>query len=358
MHTFIWSLWSGRRGGRRPRRALARRVGSSHHRRTRGRPRGQALRPPAAGRPARRPRRRSRLPGQPAPPGLALRLLALAVQGRSACRWSIVPPGEIALVVAADGAAIPPERILGREVDVRQLPGRARVPARRRRDGPPARHPDRRHLPHQPGALPGRAPRQRDAASACRRDELHVLPGPARPGRHRDRRSTAGPSPPATSPARRSPATTASRTARRSSTPAAAAACRRRSLLSGSWNLNPWFVQVELMPMTEIPIGYVGVVVSYVGARARRRLGRRLHARRPGRARPQGRVGRAAAARQAPDQHARDEGGARADHQHRPQLGDAHRGAPVRRAAVADHGALEGRLRLHRSTSRRSSTSA
>jgi len=36
-------------------------------------------------------------------------------------------------------------------------------------------------------------------------------------------------------------------------------------LLSGSWNLNLWFVQVELIPMTEIPIGYVGVVVSYVG---------------------------------------------------------------------------------------------
>jgi uncharacterized membrane protein YqiK len=36
-------------------------------------------------------------------------------------------------------------------------------------------------------------------------------------------------------------------------------------LLAGSWNLNPWFVNVELIPMTEIPIGYVGVVVSYVG---------------------------------------------------------------------------------------------
>ena len=36
-------------------------------------------------------------------------------------------------------------------------------------------------------------------------------------------------------------------------------------LLSGSWNLNPWFVQVEQVPLTEIPIGYVGVVVSYVG---------------------------------------------------------------------------------------------
>ncbi|OUC15934.1 MAG: band 7 protein [Alkalinema sp. CACIAM 70d] len=36
-------------------------------------------------------------------------------------------------------------------------------------------------------------------------------------------------------------------------------------LLSGSWNLNPWLVQVEQVPMTEIPIGYVGVVISYVG---------------------------------------------------------------------------------------------
>ncbi len=36
-------------------------------------------------------------------------------------------------------------------------------------------------------------------------------------------------------------------------------------LLSGSWNLNPWFVQVEQVPMTQIPIGHVGIVISYVG---------------------------------------------------------------------------------------------
>ncbi|HKZ71096.1 MAG TPA: flotillin family protein [Anaerolineales bacterium] len=36
-------------------------------------------------------------------------------------------------------------------------------------------------------------------------------------------------------------------------------------LLSGTWNLNPWFLVVEQVPMTEIPIGYVGVVISYVG---------------------------------------------------------------------------------------------
>ncbi|HEX2618911.1 MAG TPA: SPFH domain-containing protein, partial [Phototrophicaceae bacterium] len=36
-------------------------------------------------------------------------------------------------------------------------------------------------------------------------------------------------------------------------------------LLSGSWNLNPWFAYVEQVPMTEVPIGYVGIVISFIG---------------------------------------------------------------------------------------------
>ena len=36
-------------------------------------------------------------------------------------------------------------------------------------------------------------------------------------------------------------------------------------VLSGSYNFNPWFVNVEEIPMTEIPISNAGVVVSYVG---------------------------------------------------------------------------------------------
>ncbi len=36
-------------------------------------------------------------------------------------------------------------------------------------------------------------------------------------------------------------------------------------LLSGSWNLNPWFAEVEQVPMLNIPIGSVGVVISFVG---------------------------------------------------------------------------------------------
>ncbi len=36
-------------------------------------------------------------------------------------------------------------------------------------------------------------------------------------------------------------------------------------LLSGSWNLNPWFVRIEQVPMTEVAIGYVAVVISFIG---------------------------------------------------------------------------------------------
>jgi regulator of protease activity HflC (stomatin/prohibitin superfamily) len=34
---------------------------------------------------------------------------------------------------------------------------------------------------------------------------------------------------------------------------------------AGSYNLNPWAVQVEEQPMTEVPIGWCGVVMSYYG---------------------------------------------------------------------------------------------
>ncbi len=37
-------------------------------------------------------------------------------------------------------------------------------------------------------------------------------------------------------------------------------------ILAGSYNLNPWAVQIEETPMMEIPIGFVGVVISYIGS--------------------------------------------------------------------------------------------
>ncbi len=40
-------------------------------------------------------------------------------------------------------------------------------------------------------------------------------------------------------------------------------------ILAGSYNINPWAVQLEETPMTEIPIGYVGVVISYIGQEGR-----------------------------------------------------------------------------------------
>ena len=34
---------------------------------------------------------------------------------------------------------------------------------------------------------------------------------------------------------------------------------------AGTYSLNPWAVQIEKVPMTEIPIGHVGVVISFIG---------------------------------------------------------------------------------------------
>lgn len=36
-------------------------------------------------------------------------------------------------------------------------------------------------------------------------------------------------------------------------------------ILAGSYYINPWAVQIEERPMTDVPIGHVGVVISYMG---------------------------------------------------------------------------------------------
>lgn len=36
-------------------------------------------------------------------------------------------------------------------------------------------------------------------------------------------------------------------------------------ILAGSYYINPWAVQIEEIPMTDVPIGHVGVVISYIG---------------------------------------------------------------------------------------------
>lgn len=40
---------------------------------------------------------------------------------------------------------------------------------------------------------------------------------------------------------------------------------QQHTLLAGTWNLNPWAVEVKVIDMVSIPIGYVGVVNSFVG---------------------------------------------------------------------------------------------
>ncbi len=40
---------------------------------------------------------------------------------------------------------------------------------------------------------------------------------------------------------------------------------QEQTILAGQYNLNPWFIQVEEVNLVDVPIGHVGVVVSYVG---------------------------------------------------------------------------------------------
>ena len=244
---------------------------------------------------------------------------------RSRSRWSS----------PHDGAPHPAERMLGREVACDNFQDARGVPRRRRREAAgSSAFLTAGHVPHQPGAV-----RRRDG-------------GERRAVRHDARAAATSSSVPAGSRSASSPRSTAARfrpgdlagpavhghdSFQRGQAFIDAGGCRglqEEVLLVGLVEPEPVVRRrSSWCRMTEIPIGYVGVVVSYVGGEHVDVSGDDVHARRPRRARPQGRVGRAAAARQAPAQHARDEGRARADDQHRPQLGAAHRGAPVRRAS-------------------------
>src|SRR6185436_7772101 len=175
----------------------------------------------------------------------------------------VIPPGEIGLVVAADGAPIPSERILGREVECDHFQD---AEAFLRRGGERGR---------QIGLLTAGTYRINTAlfevisthsarAYGAEPEALRVLQVPpdsvgivtVLDGKPIPAGDLAGPTIPGHDSFQRAQAFIE------------AGGCRglqEEVLLSGSWNLNPWFVQVELIPMTEIPIGYVGVVVSYVG---------------------------------------------------------------------------------------------
>jgi uncharacterized membrane protein YqiK len=174
-----------------------------------------------------------------------------------------VRPGEIALVVAADGEGIPSERILGREVDSddfqnaraflenggekgRQL---AFLTAGTYRINPSVFQVVTADNASEVGLHPSQLEVYSVPADAV--GIVTVLDGKPTPSG-----DLAGPEVQGHDNFQRGQAFVD------------AGGCRglqEQVLLAGSWNLNPWFVRVEMVPMTEIPIGYVGVVVSYVG---------------------------------------------------------------------------------------------
>jgi uncharacterized membrane protein YqiK len=176
---------------------------------------------------------------------------------------TIVPQGEIALVVAADGACIPPERILGKVVDSDNFQDARKFLVNGGEKG------------RQSGILTAGTYRINKAlfsvitsANAAENgmDPSHLLLQRVEPdmvgivttldGRPIEAGEIAGP-------------VIAGHENFQNAQTFLEGGGRRglqeQVLLSGTWNLNPWFVQVEQVSMVQIPIGYVGVVISFVG---------------------------------------------------------------------------------------------
>jgi uncharacterized membrane protein YqiK len=175
----------------------------------------------------------------------------------------VVPPGEIALVVAADGAPIPAERMLGREVACDHFQDASaflRGGGERGRQLAFLTAGSYRINPAQFEIITARNAERH----LMTEDDLQVKQVPADAvgivtvldGRPIPAGDLAG------------PPVAEHDSFQRGQKFIEAGGCRglqEEVLLAGSWNLNPWFATIELLPMVEIPIGYVGVVVSYVG---------------------------------------------------------------------------------------------
>ncbi|HVV73287.1 MAG TPA: flotillin family protein [Verrucomicrobiae bacterium] len=176
---------------------------------------------------------------------------------------TVVPQGELALVVAADGAAIPAERILGKTVDCDNFQNARKFLANGGEKG------------RQLGILTAgtyrintalftvitstTAPQHEMEAAHLRlyrvqSDMVGIVT--TLDGRSIEAGEIAGPILPGHENFQNAQAFLDAGGRR---------GLQEQTLLSGTWNLNPWFVQVEQVPMVQIPIGYVGVVISYVG---------------------------------------------------------------------------------------------
>ncbi|MBN8594362.1 MAG: flotillin family protein [Anaerolineae bacterium] len=176
---------------------------------------------------------------------------------------TVVQPGEIALVVASDGAPIPPERILGKTVDSDNFQNARKFLTNGGEKG------------RQLGILTAGAhrintalftiiTRQNAQQHDMNPDDLLVYSVESDmvgiittlDGAPIDEGEIAGLYIPGHDNFQNAQAFLAAGGRR---------GLQEQVLLSGSWNLNPWLVQVEQVPMTAIPIGYVGVVISFVG---------------------------------------------------------------------------------------------
>lgn len=175
----------------------------------------------------------------------------------------IIPPGEIGLVVAADGEATPAENILGHEVECEDFQNaRAFLSngGERGRQLGFLRAGSYRINPALFQVVTSRNSEQFDMAADCLRvfsvpnDKVGIV-------------TTLDGRPIATGDLAATVVENHDNFQRGQAFIDAGGGrgLQEQVLLAGSWNLNPWFVNVHLVPMTEIPIGFVGVVVSFVG---------------------------------------------------------------------------------------------
>src|SRR6059058_2356505 len=176
---------------------------------------------------------------------------------------TVVPQGEIALVLAADGAAIPTERILGKIVDCDNFQDARKFLANSGEKG------------RQLGILTAGTYRINTALftviTAATAPEHGMFPAQLQlhrvepdmvgivtslDGRPIESGEIAGPV---------IPGHDNFQNAQSFLDGGGRRGLQEQILLSGTWNMNPWFAQVEQVPMVQIPIGSVGVVISYVG---------------------------------------------------------------------------------------------
>ena len=175
----------------------------------------------------------------------------------------LVPAGEIALVVSNDGAPVPSERILGKEVACDQFQDAERFLRSGGERGRQLAFLTAGTYRINPAAFKVVTARNARDFGMDVRDLLVTEVPPDKVGiitTLDGRAITAGDL--------AGPSVKGHESFQRGQSFIEAGGCRGLQedvLLSGSWNLNPWFARVDLIPMTEIPIGYVGVVVSYVG---------------------------------------------------------------------------------------------